>query len=123
MTEHNDHMTPLIEREQIDSLIAAAGVDGAGEIMTAFWTSTDDLIAALHAALGDGAAEEAYKVAHAIKGSASNVGAQALSKTALIFEGKCRDAQMEQASLALTDLESCYAETKDAFQSYFANAA
>ncbi len=124
MIEPKQEATPLIEREQIDSLIAAAGVDGAGEIMTAFWGSTDDLIAALRGALASGAADDARKVAHALKGSASNVGAQALSQTALDFENQCRDGALtDEASDALEAVVACYAHTKDAFTAYFANAA
>ena len=70
-----------IELKQIDSLITAAGVDGTRAILDAFQRSTADLLTMLAHGIQDGALEDAYRTAHAVKGSAANVGATMLSET------------------------------------------
>jgi len=80
-----------IELEQLNGLIAAAGVEGAREILNAFWSSTEELLAAAAAQVDGGDLETAAQTAHAIKGMAANVGAAKLSSTASDLEVACRD--------------------------------
>ncbi len=87
VTGPGDH----IDIDQLDGLIAAAGVDGAREILNAFWGSAGELLDLLSTQLASGDLERAATTAHAIRGMAANVGAARLSTTASDLEIACTD--------------------------------
>ncbi len=105
-----------IDRSQIDGLVIAAGVDGALEILAAFWRSTESLMDALRSQLAAQASEEAARTAHAIKGSALNVGALQLSNTIREIEECCRERDSARALTLIAVAERAYAQTVDAFR-------
>ena len=80
-----------IEIDQLNGLIAAAGVDGAREILDAFWKSTEELLDLMSTQVNEGDLALAAKTAHALKGMAANVGASKLSATASEMEEACRN--------------------------------
>ncbi len=86
-----------IEIDQLDALVAAAGVNGAREILDAFSRSTEELLALLSAQMNNGDLELAANTAHAIKGMAANVGAACLSSTASDLEIACKDENADAA--------------------------
>jgi len=92
-----------IQWDQVNSLVAAAGVDGARAILDAFQRSTTELLRALEANLSSGALGEAYKTAHAMKGSAANVGAKLLADRAASIEHACRADDNAAAASILAD--------------------
>ena len=99
----------------MDSLVAAAGVDGARAIMDAFQRSTIDLLNSLAEGVRCGALGEAYKTAHAVKGSAANVGAQLPAETAAAIEKACREGDSARAAEMLIDAQAKF----DAFCVHF----
>ena len=94
--------------DQVNGLIDAAGVDGAREIVDAFQRSTTDLLSALRERLGASDLAAASTDAHAIKGSAANVGAKRLAQTAARIEHACRDGDAGAAGAALRDAADAY---------------
>ncbi|HXI86507.1 MAG TPA: Hpt domain-containing protein [Parvularculaceae bacterium] len=114
---------PILDREQINGLVAAAGVDGTREILNAFWRSTDVLFRALQDQLSRGDLVEAAKSAHALKGSSLNVGALRLSAAARHIEECCRAQNGGAALDRLSSAEAGYAETVAAFDAHLATAA
>lgn len=94
--------------EQIDGLVAAAGADGAREIIEAFQRSTSELLASLRGHIGAADYAAAAAAAHAIKGSAANVGGKRLAQTASRIEQACRDGAGAGASDALEDAQQDY---------------
>ena len=86
-----------VEIDQIDSLINAAGVDGTREILMAFSRSTDGLLRQLSQDLSAENFTDAMRTAHALKGSAANVGAKRLAQTALEVEVACREQEIATA--------------------------
>lgn len=122
MEETHDKSEAIIEIAQIDGIIAAAGVEGADEIMTAFWQSTDDLVQSMHEAMNSNDFDAAQKVAHALKGSSSNVGASALSRITQQFEAYCHDGAADNAKTTLSAIETCVDQTRRAYSDYFAAA-
>ncbi len=102
----------LIERDQLDGLIAAAGVGATREIVAAFYRSTETLLADLRqqSAAGDFAA--AGRTAHALKGSAANLGAVELARAASGLEGSCRERLIDQG--CIEKLAAIYARTASA---------
>ena len=113
----------LLDREQIDSLVEAAGVEGAREILAAFHRSTHELLAKLKDELGRGDLDEAARTAHALKGSAANVGALALSGAARIVEDACKSDDATTALGQLTGAGAQFADTIAAFDDLLSNAA
>ncbi|GJL92515.1 Hpt domain-containing protein [Hyphococcus sp.] len=106
MTEPQTIGLAPIQLDQIESLIAAAGVDGTRAIMDAFQRSTTDLLDVLTDGVKDGSLEDAYRTAHAVKGSAANVGAQLLAETAAAIEKACKAGDAATAAARLTDAQS-----------------
>lgn len=125
--EHEPNMTvqeataedqggPCIDQGQIDGLVDAAGIDGALEILAAFWRSTESLLESLRTQLAAAAAEEASRTAHALKGSALNVGAVKLSASVREIEECCRANDTARALSLLADAERHYTDTVQAFR-------
>lgn len=92
MTETTGEYGPTLEPEQLSALLEAAGPEGVREIMDAFWRSTSDLIAAVRQQADAGDFGEAAKTAHALKGSAANIGASLLATLAKAMETACKEA-------------------------------
>ena len=113
----------VLDREQIDALIAAAGVAGTREIIDTFWKSTDRLIAELRDHLGAADLTAAARTAHALKGSALNVGAMKLSCAARGLEDACKTGDVTAASARLSSALEFYNETVVAFDRALADAA
>ncbi|MEM9495250.1 MAG: Hpt domain-containing protein [Pseudomonadota bacterium] len=90
-----------IESEQFDSLLSAAGAAVAKEILAAFSRSTEMLFGEVSDHLAKADYDEAAKSAHALKGSAANVGAKRLAQTALKIEEACRANSLADAQAAL----------------------
>ncbi len=86
-----------IEIDQLNGLIAAAGVEGAREILDAFWKSTEELLDLMSTQVTEGDLALAAKTAHALKGMAANVGASKLSATASEMEAACRNNALGDA--------------------------
>ncbi len=98
--------TAPLQMEQVESLIAAAGVDGTRAIMDAFQRSTITLLNMLTDGLRGGALDEAYRTAHAVKGSAANVGAQLLADTAAAIEVACKAGDAAAAASKLSEAQT-----------------
>lgn len=113
----------LIDREQIDGLIAAAGVDATREILDAFRRSTDGLLAKLREDLARGDFTEAARTAHAIKGSSANVGALMLSSAARSVEEACKTQDCGAALGEIEDVGAQFAATLNALDAILAEAA
>lgn len=114
LTQSQPDWEAHLQPEQIDGLVEAAGIDAAREIFAAFSRSTAELLAALHSQLDAGALAEAAKSAHAVKGSAANVGAVRISETAAQLEVMCKNgdggaapALLEQAKRDFDAFDAC----------------
>ncbi|MEM6414168.1 MAG: Hpt domain-containing protein [Pseudomonadota bacterium] len=113
----------IIETEQLDGLLAAAGEDGLREILDAFWRSTDELLAALNNQISESDFDEAARTAHAIKGSASNVGAQLLAATAKAVEAACEAKDQNGLTTNYETAVSAVGKTRDAIEERIALAS
>ncbi|MFQ5562101.1 MAG: Hpt domain-containing protein [Parvularculaceae bacterium] len=122
MTDPHAVQPPVLELEQIDGLVAAAGVAGAQEILQTFWQSTESLLEHLVVQIGEGDAEQAAKTAHALKGSAANVGARRLAELAKNIEECCMKADRGDPAHCLGKAQEVFAETRSAFEAHLAAA-
>ena len=95
--------TSKIDLEQINGLIEAAGVAGAKEIMVAFWRSTETLLMSLDEQLAAADYEGTKAAAHALKGSAANVGATDIAEFARAVEA-ASDAKDLETAVSYTHL-------------------
>ncbi|MBY0423960.1 MAG: Hpt domain-containing protein, partial [Parvularculaceae bacterium] len=106
----------FIEASQLDGLIEAAGVEGVREILGAFWRSTEGLLVELRGQLQRCDRAGASRVAHALKGSALNVGAVRLAETVRKVEDACKADDFVRASLHVSAAEADYRATILAFE-------
>lgn len=102
----------LVDFSQVDALLDVAGRDGVDDIMRAFWRSTDDLSRQMRLQIGGGNYADAARTAHAIKGSAANVGACLLAAAARSVELCCKTGDEAGALAALESLDRTYAQTR-----------
>ena len=116
----SETMSELIDGEQIRVLADAAGKEMVTPILDAFWQSNDELMAQLDDAIVTGDAGAAAKVAHALKGSASNLGANAVAETSKRIEHAAKANDLETARGAAADLPAQIAGSKVAFDALIA---
>lgn len=113
-------MGDLIDGEQVRVLADAAGKEMVVPILDAFWQSNDELLAQLDAAIEGGDADAAAKVAHALKGSASNLGANAVAETSKRIEFAAKASDLETARTASRALPAQIEGSKVAFDALMA---
>lgn len=118
-----ENISDLVDFSQIDALLEVAGRDGVTDIMDAFWRSTDALTRQLRALLNERNYAEAAKAAHALKGSAANVGAQLLAVAARGIELGCKGSDAEAAGSALQSLQDACERTRNAMAERIGQAA
>lgn len=107
----------IINADQMDMLIASAGVDTAKAILDAFWKSNDEIVAAMTTHLDSANFVEAAASGHALKGSAANLGAIRLSERAKAIENACRAQDLVAARAAFGSVVSDIEATRQAFES------
>ena len=122
LAEPQRDWTGDLQREQVDGLVAAAGVDGAREILNAFRRSTTELLGSLSAQVKRNAFDLAADTAHAVKGSAANIGAQRLSETAAYFEDACKRSDAAGVADALNDMNQQFVAACNAFEEHLSRA-
>lgn len=110
--------TNKIDLEQINSLIEAAGVAGAKEIMVAFWRSTESLMVSLDEHLATADYEGIKAAAHALKGSAANVGATNIAEFAKDVEAAACEKDLESAVNANDQLKDSVDEARQVFDKH-----
>ncbi len=106
----------VIDAGQLTALAAAAGVDAANNILEAFWKSNDDLLTLLRDALRGENFEDVAKAAHALKGSAINLGAVQLAERARCIESASRDHDVSAIGAAFDYLAGDIAAARQAFR-------
>ena len=106
-----------IEEEQLRGLTEAAGKETVMPILDAFWASNEELLEALEAALSTGDADAISKTGHALKGSASNLGAASLAEVAKTVEMAGKAGDLDTARDAAMRLPTEIEDTKAAFGS------
>lgn len=120
---NSGELPDLVDFSQIDALLEVAGRDGVNDILDAFWRSTDNLTNQLRAFLSEGNFTEAAKAAHALKGSAANVGASLLALAAREIEMGCKTGDAAAASSALHSLSDAHCKTRSAMAERVEKAA
>ncbi len=112
---------PHLQVEQIDGLVEAAGVEATRAILDAFWRSTSDLMRALTEQVRENSLDLASQTAHAVKGSAANIGAQRLADTTAMFEQACQRGDHNGVIIALEAVIEDFAELQGEFEAHLAN--
>ena len=122
LSEPVESQHPHLQVEQIDGLVAAAGVDGTRAILDAFWRSTTDLVDTLATQVRQNTLDLASQTAHAVKGSAANVGAQRLANTTATFEEACRRGDQDAVEAALEAVTADFAAVREHFEEHLSKA-
>ena len=118
-----DKKTGNIDLQQINGLIEAAGIAGAKEIMVAFWRSTTTLLDSLDQHLAAADYKSIIEAAHALKGSAANVGASDISEFARAVEVGAREEDLEAAIDANDLLKDSVDAARIALDQHFEKSA
>ncbi|NHK27831.1 Hpt domain-containing protein [Parvularcula flava] len=113
----------VINGEQMEMLIASAGVDTAKMILDAFWKSNNEIVAAMTAHLDNENFVEASASAHALKGSAANLGATQVADRAKTIETACRAQDIAAARAAFEKVDADIQATRQAFDSLLVSKA
>jgi HPt (histidine-containing phosphotransfer) domain-containing protein len=113
----------LLEVEQLDGLLDAAGPEGVKAILEAFWRSTDDLLSKLRTQIAENDYAAIAASAHAIKGSSSNIGAIALANHARDLEKNAKCADQAGLLESIDEADATYSRTRSAFDSLLARVA
>lgn len=121
MTQPQSNKTDYMQADQVNGLVAAAGVDGVRQIMDAFRRSTADLVATLSESIENGELDEASRAAHAIKGSAGNVGAQSLAECISAIEQACESGDTAAARAGLQDVQENFDRFCEVAEAHLAN--
>lgn len=111
-----------LHTEQLDGLVAAAGVDGARAVLDAFWRTTSQLLESMNMQVSDNTLHLAGQTAHAVKGSAANVGAQRLAASAARFETACHAGDQAAIEEALHAIAADFAAVREHFEEHLARA-
>jgi HPt (histidine-containing phosphotransfer) domain-containing protein len=109
-------LTTIIEPEQIETLVASAGVEMTQTILDAFWTSNQEILVNLQSQLAGGDLDEAAKSAHALKGSAANLGAVVLAEQARLLEIACQAMEAPSAREVMEAIPDSISRTRAAFE-------
>lgn len=88
------------------------------EMIQIFFEDSPPRLAALRSALARGDAAEVTDVAHALKGSCSNFGAQDLERLCKSLESAGRSGQLDGADALLEELFAEYARVRAALSRY-----
>lgn len=118
LNQPQDNLEAHLLIEQVDGLVAAAGIEGTREILDAFWRSTTTLLETLSSQITQGSLEPAAKTAHAIKGSAANIGAHKLSETATAIEQACKEGNDDLLAEHLLNIMRDYETVRTCFHEY-----
>lgn len=110
-----------LQVDQVDGLIAAAGVDGAREILEAFRRSTADLLENMAVQIGKDDFGAAAATAHAVKGSAANVGASRLAQSAAQLESACKQSTDDNVRDLLDAVRKDFESARRCFEEHLAN--
>ncbi|MEO1309778.1 MAG: Hpt domain-containing protein [Pseudomonadota bacterium] len=109
----------MIDVEQIDGLLNAAGVETARVVLSSFWSSTADLLASARTAIDLNDFDGLERAGHAIKGAAANVGASRISDAARLMEDAARTADAVAATAAVAEIDAAVPAVRDAFEAHF----
>lgn len=90
----------------------------AQKVMRLFLDDTPRLLSALSDAATTGDAGEAMRLAHSIKGSAMNVGADALVECAALLEARCRDGVPPGIPNQIARLERQFAALRPTLEAF-----
>lgn len=82
------------------------------EVIELFFETVDEQMSTLEQLLEGGRLEDAQRLAHGLKGAASNIGADRFSATAFKLENGCKQQQSSEVlSLAFADLKEILDQT------------
>ncbi len=120
--ENIEQPNMLVEAEQMMMLAQSAGAETAMAILTAFKNSNAEILNDLGNHAQSMNYDEVAKSAHALKGSAGNLGATALAEQARLVEVACKNKDADQLAVLLEALPATIDETAFALEAIIASA-
>ena len=111
------HDLPLLNRNLLDELLVSLGKETLLDVLTPTLNNLQDYIARMGQLTSDGERDAMRRLAHQIKGAASQVGAQRLAGIARLIE---HESRADAAELTVW-MDRTLEETKPVFTAFFAN--
>jgi len=111
------HALPLLDRSLIEELLASLGKETLLDVLTPTLDNLKGYITRMKQLVAAGEREQARRLAHQIKGAASQVGAQRLAGLARLIE---HESGADAAELTVW-MDRTLTETKPVFTAFFAN--
>jgi len=108
----NDAAAPL-DHESMDGL-RQLGQDVLDDMIDLYLEDTPPRLAALHAAVVVGDARQVREVAHTVKGSSANFGANLLADLCRLLEQHARQGDLTTAKTAISAIETEYDRVRTA---------
>lgn len=105
---------PLLDAltlEEIRALDDASGDELVREVVTAYLSSSPELIAKLREGMTSGDSREVKMAAHTLKSSSANVGAKRLSELCRTVEHRANEGDLSGGMQVAEAVEGCYRET------------
>lgn len=108
----------LIDQKQLTNLRDLAAGDNSflESVIDAFLPQLENIPGELSAALANGESQSIAELAHSLKGSAGNVGAEDVHQLCLSIEQLARDGNLGPVAELAGQLESAAAATHKAFE-------
>lgn len=109
---------PLIDTQQFESLcqLAAGDNDFIASVIDAFLPQLERIPGEVREALAGGDEEDVARLAHSLKGSSANVGAQDVSEICRNLEKAARGGDLSAAGALADQLEEVARETWKAYE-------
>ena len=115
--------SPVLAEDQLEALIASAGVDVTRSIVDALILSNDQLMTALHEGFSQGDLTAIANTAHAIKGSSANLGAVLVAERARQIERASKEGNIANAQAAFNQMSADLTLTSAALINFFVSKA
>ena len=109
----------IIDRAKLDDLVETIGGDREflGELLQTYFDDAPKLLAAMHAALDTGDADEFRRAAHSLKSNSISFGAMQLSRLCKELEDMGKAGTLDGAGGRISSAEEEYARVRAALES------
>jgi signal transduction histidine kinase/CheY-like chemotaxis protein/HPt (histidine-containing phosphotransfer) domain-containing protein len=116
----------VLDRAVLDDLTADLGADNptlVTELIDLYLAETPSVLGKLRDAVGAGAADTTFQLAHTLKSSSANLGAKPLAALCEILEAAARSKQLAKGGDQLRQIEAMYPQVELALRSLRAEFA
>jgi signal transduction histidine kinase/DNA-binding response OmpR family regulator len=120
-TALNPNELPVVDHDKLSQLMGVLPISGVRDLVQLFLLDTDNQMVQMRELLGKSDMEGLGRIAHAITGTAGNMGAMRTMALAQRLETACRESDREQAFEVSDDLAASVIDTSDVVHGWLEN--